>query len=66
MSWETLVVAGALSALAYWLGRGDGARRQREAWAAALWSCGVRSVDLSGNDHVITFRDGTTRTERAP
>lgn len=64
MNIEAIAWAVALSALAYWLGRRSGRERAHRECATLYWKLGVRSISLA--PPTITFRDGTTHTERDP
>ena len=64
MTTELIAFNAALSALAAWLGYRVGYFRANVRVAEMYWFLGVRRLDVT--TRTITFRDGTTHTERQP
>lgn len=64
MTIELIAWAAAVSALAAWLGYRAGYKRAHLHMALLYYRLGVRELDhVNGT---ITFRDGSTHTERRP
>ena len=64
MTIELIAWASAVSALGAWLGYRAGYKRAHVRVAAMYCYLGVRGIDLTAR--TITFRDGSTHTERRP
>lgn len=63
MDWIAFTWAALVSGFAYWLGNRAGWQQATSCTALLFWKCGVRGIDSS--TRTITFRDGSTRTDRS-